>query len=375
MDKVEIRKGDSVLSRAYVADSIDALEACLAPYHHVFAVMDRSVAVHCPASVRMAEIMNRKGIPGMLIDASEENKTIDTVMDIASWLLESGADRDALVLAVGGGITTDMAGFAASIYKRGVRFANVPTTLLAQVDAAIGGKTGVNFDSYKNMLGVIRQPDFTFICPDVLTSLPQRDFLSGASEMLKTFIIDSSENYDKAVNLLFRMQKEYVTGSKLWDECVSVYAPELMQLVTEAVRVKAGIVSRDQYEKGERRKLNLGHTFAHAIETLAMLDPEVDVTHGEAVAMGMVLASKLADNMFNVEGVVEPSILSQKIETDLWECGIPCVPPFSLEDMAEVMRRDKKAENGKVRFVLPRALGDVSIISMTVEEAMAYLKL
>lgn len=375
MDKVEIRKGDSVLSRAYVADGIDALEACLAPYHHVFAVMDRSVAVHCPASVRMAEIMNRKGIPGMLIDASEENKTIDTVMDIASWLLESGADRDALVLAVGGGITTDMAGFAASIYKRGVRFANVPTTLLAQVDAAIGGKTGVNFDSYKNMLGVIRQPDFTFICPDVLTSLPQRDFLSGASEMLKTFIIDSSENYDKAVNLLFRMQKEYVTGSKLWDECVSVYAPELMQLVTEAVRVKAGIVSRDQYEKGERRKLNLGHTFAHAIETLAMLDPEVDVTHGEAVAMGMVLASKLADNMFNVEGVVEPSILSQKIETDLWECGIPCVPPFSLEDMSEVMRRDKKAENGKVRFVLPRALGDVSIISMTVEEAMAYLKL
>ena len=375
MEKIEVKKGENVLSRILVADSIKALEACLEPYHHVFAVMDRSVAIDCPAAVAMAEVMNRRGIPGMLIDASEETKTMESVMDIALWLMENGADRDALVLAVGGGITTDMAGFAASIYKRGVRFANVPTTLLAQVDASVGGKTGVNFETYKNMLGVIRQPEFTFICPEVLESLPQRDFLSGAAEMLKTFIIEGGDNYDKAVDLLFRMQKEYVTGSKIWQECVRVYSPELQVLVAACVRVKAGIVSRDQYEKGERRKLNLGHTFAHAIETLAQHASDVDVTHGEAVAMGLVLASRLADNMFNVEGVVDPSILSQKIETDLWECGIPCVPPFALEDMAEVMRRDKKAENGKIRFVLPRAIGDVMVHSMTVEEALAYLKL
>ena len=147
MEKIEVKKGENVLSRILVADSIKALEACLEPYHHVFAVMDRSVAIDCPAAVAMAEVMNRRGIPGMLIDASEETKTMESVMDIALWLMENGADRDALVLAVGGGITTDMAGFAASIYKRGVRFANVPTTLLAQVDASVGGKTGVNFET------------------------------------------------------------------------------------------------------------------------------------------------------------------------------------------------------------------------------------
>ena len=156
MEQINIYSGERVISRIYVAKEMEVLEQILDRYPHVFAVMDANVAMNCPASEQIALIMNRKGVPGKLIDASEETKTMDTVMDICGWLLDNGADRDALVLAVGGGVTCDMVGFAASIYKRGVRFAYVPTTLLAQVDAAIGGKTGVNMDGYKNMLGVIR---------------------------------------------------------------------------------------------------------------------------------------------------------------------------------------------------------------------------
>ena len=137
------------------------------------------------------------------LETSEEDKSMDTVLLIAHSLLEAGASRKALVLAVGGGITTDLAGFAASIYKRGIRYANVPTTLLAQVDAAVGGKTGVNFDDYKNMLGVIVQPVFTFVCADALRTLPHRDFLSGAAELLKTFLIENEDDhYGRAVRWL-----------------------------------------------------------------------------------------------------------------------------------------------------------------------------
>ena len=189
------------------------------------------------------------------LETSEEDKSMDTVLLIAHSLLEAGASRKALVLAVGGGITTDLAGFAASIYKRGIRYANVPTTLLAQVDAAVGGKTGVNFDDYKNMLGVIVQPFFTFVCADALRTLPRRDFLSGAAELLKTFLIENEDDhYGRAVHWL-------AEGGA---------AAELQELALAAAGVKAAIVSRDPFEAGERRKLNLGHTFAHAIEHEAL---------------------------------------------------------------------------------------------------------
>ena len=264
MEQINIYSGKDVISRVLIDNEVETLASVLEPYRKVYAVMDRSVAMDCPMSLAIAEILNSKGAPGMLLDASEQEKTLETVMKICSWLIEQGADRDALVLAVGGGITTDLVGFAASIYKRGVRFAYMPTTLLAQVDAAIGGKTGVNFDNYKNMLGVIRQPKFTFICPQVLESLPSRDFLSGAAEMLKTFIIENDGSYEKAV--------DWISGYVASEEPASYLvenSDELAALIASAVLVKAGVVTRDQFEGGERRKLNLGHTFGHAIETLA----------------------------------------------------------------------------------------------------------
>ena len=173
---------------------MDGFDIELKKYKHIFVVCDRNVI---PFAQKLAE-----GRPLLAITADEEHKTFDSVLEICRWLLSEGAERDALVLAVGGGVTTDMAGFAASIYKRGVRYANVPTTLLSQIDAAIGGKTGVNLDGFKNQLGTIRQPEFTAIFPEALSTLPQRELRSGLAEMLKTFIIKNPKGaYERAVAL------------------------------------------------------------------------------------------------------------------------------------------------------------------------------
>lgn len=380
MEQINIFSGKRPISRVVTSGNMKDLNLCLEPYRSVFAVVDRNVAEKCPAVIQLVEILKGRNVKIMTVTPSEESKTLESVMDICAWLLENNADRDALVLAVGGGITTDMAGFAASIYKRGVRFAYVPTTLLAQVDAAIGGKTGVNFDKYKNILGVIRQPEFTYICPKVLATLPKRDFCSGAAEMLKTFVIEDNGNYHKAADLLFDMSSEFnlevlMFGKdevETWTSIVDKHAKELGSLVAAAARVKAGVVSRDQFERGERRKLNLGHTFAHAIETLAQRDGGErfngeGVTHGEAVAMGMVLASRLADRYFRNDRN-EPTALEGQMSNDLWDSNVPCYCPYSIEEMADVMKKDKKAEGGKVHFVLPKAVGDVEVVDLTIEE-------
>ena len=376
MEQINLKENEKVISRILIHESVERLEACLEPYKHVFVVMDSNVAMNCPAAYEVSQMMNRRGVPGMLVDISEEAKCMETVMDICGWLLENGADRDALVLAIGGGITTDMVGFAASLYKRGVRCAYVPTTLLAQVDAAIGGKTGVNFDGYKNMLGTICQPEFTYICPQVLESLPMEDFQAGAAEMLKTFIIEDNGNYKAAVQLLKDLADDFVAvcqgstlsdGEARWPEVLLPRLAELTPLIAAAAKVKAEIVSRDQFETGERRKLNLGHTFGHAIESLSHKRHN-DIDHGHAVALGMVYAAQLAERL----EMTEPGFASA-IERDLESCLLLIINPYSIKDMTEAMTKDKKAEDGKVHFILPRAVGDVVVHDMAVEEAVAVL--
>ena len=299
----------------------------------------------------------------LLLDTSEEDKSMQTVMEICKWLLDNGADRNALLLAIGGGITTDMAGFAASIYKRGIRFAYIPTTFLSQVDAAIGGKTGVNFENYKNILGVIRQPEFTYICPEVLETLPYRDFLSGAAELIKTFIIDNAgNNYGKAVEVLSEIHESIDRK-----QAIALHLAELEELAGAAARIKAGVVERDEFEQGERRKLNLGHTFAHAIEWEARAAKK-DISHGEAVAMGIILAAKASERYYGQE--VADQSLSAMLTRDFSRCGLPTECPFPLESLSGAMRKDKKAENGIVHFVLIRTLGDVRIEDLAVELAI-----
>ena len=324
---------------------IPEIAPLLATEPEVFVVYDENAS--WVAGEVIAAVPGVKG--SIAIEATEEEKSMETVLLITRSLLEAGASRKALVLAIGGGITTDLAGFAASIYKRGVRYANIPTTLLAQVDAAIGGKTGVNFDAYKNMLGVIVQPVFTFVCAEVLRTLPRRDFLSGAAEMLKTFVIENEDDhYARAVKWL------------------SSYNADGQELILAAAAVKAGIVSRDPYEAGERRKLNLGHTFAHAIEHEARVREE-DITHGEAVAMGMILAARLGVRLGVSAG------LEARLTADFAAVGLPTQCPYPLETLADAMDKDKKAESGLVHFVLAERIGSVILRDLPVAVALKLL--
>ena len=243
--------------------------------------MDKEIFVVCDRNVEPLAARIADGRPLLAITADEEHKTIDTVADICRWLMEQGADRKAVVYAVGGGVTTDLVGFAASVYKRGVSYVNYPTTLLCQVDAGIGGKTGVNLDSYKNMMGVTRFPADTRILPDALKTLPARELRSGAAEMLKTFIIEDKGNYEQAVKVLS-------AGSLDFDA--------LHRLALSAADVKRRIVEKDPFEEGPRRKLNLGHTYGHAIEwyqhTRGVAEP---LSHGEAVAIGIIRAAEISE--------------------------------------------------------------------------------
>ena len=382
-----------IVGKDKISSAEQYLIGLLLTYKHLYAFIDKQLMMKSQIVRDLAVELQEIGCPMRAVEATEEAKTMDSVLEMCSWLMEKGADRDAVLVAIGGGITTDMVGFAAGIYKRGVRYVNVPSTLLAQVDAALGGKSGVNFEKYKNMLGVIRQPSITFIWPSLLTTLPRRDFLSGAAEMLKTFMIEDNGNYQKAADLFFDMSSEYnmevlMNGKdekKTWTGIMKKHMDTLCELIGAAANVKAGVVSRDPFEKEERRKLNLGHTFAHAIETLAQRDggerfsnhdgaSEIKgVTHGEAVAMGLVLAARLADRYFRKDKN-DPTELEAKVSSDLWDADIPCYCPYTVEEMAETMKKDKKAEGGKIHFVLPKAVGDVKIVDLTVEEVIRLLK-
>ena len=270
----------------------------------------------------------------MALETSEEGKTLETVQALERWLLQEDASRSALLLAVGGGITTDLVGFAAAIYKRGIRYANVPTTLLAQVDAAIGGKTGVNLDGYKNMLGAFRMPEFTVLEAAFLRTLPAREFRCGLAELLKTFLIGNGPAYTALVS--------------------SLKKPDFEDAIRRAAAIKARIVAEDPEEHGVRAKLNLGHTFGHAIEHEARLHG-ADITHGEAVAMGIILAAELSERL----GVAQKG-LSAQLKADFSRLGLPVDCPYPVEDLVEALRKDKKAvAGGKVKFVLLRAPGDV----------------
>ncbi len=318
----------------------------LEKYNSVFVVYDKAVQMFAYMDVICA-LPPEKFRAKMAFDASAQSKTLASVEKICRWLLSEGADRHSLVIAVGGGTTTDTVGFAASVYMRGIDCAYVPTTLLAQVDAAIGGKTGVNLDGYKNMVGTFTMPVFVRISTKPLGTLPKKQILEGGAELLKTFIIDNSgDNYRKAVDAVSGI----VSGSRGVDS--------LEELIAAAGAVKAGIVERDFREGGERRKLNLGHTFAHAIECLS----EGGISHGEAVAMGIVLAAELAVK----EGVAQ-SGLPEMIENDFIKCGLRTGCPYTVDQLRPFMSRDKKSDAGTVAFVLPCRIGEVEIMDLNID--------
>lgn len=365
------------ICRIYSGRKAEGVAEYLREYPAVYIITDKNTE-NFAAAVAKSLPENFRGT--FTLEADELGKTMDNILKICAWLLENHADRNAMLLGIGGGITTDMTGFTASIYKRGIRFAYLPTTFLAQVDAAIGGKTGVNFENYKNILGVIRQPEFTYVCPEVLGTLTYRDFLSGAAELVKTFIIDDSgDNYEKAVTILSAIHEADDHTS-----AIASHHAELEELIAAAAKVKAGVVERDEFEMGERRKLNLGHTFAHAIEweahnreqSMGEVNAGVHgISHGEAVAMGMIMAAEASEYYYADDKSQTLAVqgLAKKLTEDFRRCGLPVECPYPITTLAEAMKKDKKSENGIVHFILIRAIGDVRIEDLPVDDVVSRI--
>ena len=282
------------------------------------------------------------GSDAILIPDGETHKTWATLYDVLTRLLEQGAERSTTLVALGGGVVGDIAGFAAASYQRGMPFVQIPTTLLAQVDSSVGGKTGVNHPLGKNMIGAFHQPRAVLIDTNCLRTLPDREFAAGLAEVIKYGAIRDRAFFDW-----------------LDAELPSVLAREpdaLVRAVTESCRIKAEIVAADEREAGERALLNFGHTFGHAIEAGVGYG---EWLHGEAVAAGMVMAGLLSARLGFISGA-EVDRLRDLLE----RAGLPVAPPsLGVERYLALMRRDKKVVGGAQRLVLLDGLGRARVVS------------
>lgn len=293
--------------------------------------------------VRLYQNQFPKGIPVIEIGLGEKNKTLQTLDLIFEKLLEFEADRSSYIVAIGGGIVCDVAGFAASVFMRGLSFGFVSTSLLSQVDASVGGKNGVNFRGYKNMLGVFNQPDFVICDTEMLKTLDDKEFRSGFAEIVKAGAIKNAE--------LFRYCEEYA------EEAIHFNMDVIDKMVYDSVAVKANVVETDEREKGERRLLNFGHTFAHAIEKMT------GILHGEAVSIGMVLAAKVSERM----GMISAGVTSRIIST-LEQYGLPVVPNTDIAELFSAMKQDKKREGNEIHLVLLQSIGNAVTKKVTYSE-------
>ncbi|MFY9562394.1 MAG: 3-dehydroquinate synthase [Terriglobales bacterium] len=271
----------------------------------------------------------------------ERFKRLATLEKLAEKLIKLGADRGATLIALGGGVICDVTGFLASVYMRGVDVIHVPTTVLAQVDAAIGGKTGVNLRSGKNLLGTFHQPRAVLIDPAALTTLPSREYRAGLYEALKCGIIG-----DPGLFRLFEDRRREILDR---DPLV------VEKVIADSVRLKASVVSADEREGGLRQVLNLGHTIGHALETETHY---AQLLHGEAVAWGMIAATHIALSTGRLDSVTAGRITSAIL-------GFGRLPHMKVRTMRVVKRlhSDKKTRHGVVHFILPREIGKVEIVS------------
>lgn len=278
-----------------------------------------------------------------VIPDGEEHKTLKTVERLYEMFLEDGLDRSGVVVSLGGGVTGDIAGFAAATFMRGVRFVQVPTTLLAMVDASLGGKTGVDLDQGKNLVGAFKQPSLVLIDPSVLSTLPADELRNGIAETIKHGIIGAPD--------LFAVLERDPEP-----------APVPAAQIARALRVKIEIVEQDPYEQGPRAVLNLGHTVGHALERLSGFE----LSHGKAVAIGLAAAARIA-----VQLKLADHDLVDRIEKILSIWGLPFrVPGFPPDQVIAAMAHDKKRLNGRLRFILPRRIGEVEIVDDVPPEAI-----
>jgi 3-dehydroquinate synthase len=309
-------------------DSLQALD--LSKYSQIGILVDENSKKHClPLLLKAMPTLSSAVV--IAIESGEQHKNLSSCELIWQALTEAHFDRSSLVINLGGGVIGDMGGFAAATYKRGIDFLQVPTTLLAMVDASVGGKLGIDFLGLKNQIGLFKEPIAVLINPLFLNSLPERQLLSGLAEVVKHALIADEEYWN---NLTATSWKNYIWEDIIW----------------RSIQIKSSIVSADPFEKGERKKLNFGHTIGHAIESY-WLKKGKDILHGEAIALGMIMESKLSP----IQTAQQEEIIT--FIQDIFK--LPSLPP--KEALIDWMKHDKKNANDKVLCSLLDRIGSCSI--------------
>ncbi|WP_337998041.1 3-dehydroquinate synthase [Oleispirillum naphthae] len=333
----------------------------LLPQPRVHIVADATVAAHYLAP--LAASLSAAGIAhaATLIPPGEESKSLTTLEALLGELLDARVERKTTLVALGGGVTGDLAGFAAAIVLRGIPFIQVPTTLLAQVDSSVGGKTGIDAHQGKNLIGAFHQPRLVLADTDTLSTLPLRELRAGYAEMAKYGLIDRPEFWA----WLEIHGAEVIGGAGV---PAAVCAEARAAAIAESCRAKAAIVAADETESGPRALLNLGHTFAHAFEVLTGFGDRL--RHGEAVSIGMVLAFALSERL----GLCPPGRAAQ-VAAHLRSVGLPVSPveigaDFTVDALWNAMQGDKKVEGGRITFVLARDIGAAALTPEAPPEAV-----
>lgn len=308
------------------------------PKGKVYVVVDEHTREHCLPLLLAFDFF--RAIPVLELHSGEENKNLESVVAVWNFLEENGADRKSLLINLGGGMLSDLCGFAASCFKRGLHFVNIPTTLLAQVDASVGGKTGINFNGLKNEIGVFNQPQTVIIASQFLQSIDKKNFLSGFAEMLKHGLIHSKAHWDECLAFDFD-NTDYET---------------LNGMIARSVAIKEYFVVNDPTEQNIRKALNLGHTVAHAFESLALHQGR-PILHGYAVAYGLIVELFLSAQKAGFP-------MEQANEIANWV--INTYGPFEItnddyEALYLKMTKDKKNEAGRINFTLVPEIGKVEI--------------
>ncbi|HLI17110.1 MAG TPA: 3-dehydroquinate synthase [Rhodanobacteraceae bacterium] len=323
---------------------------------HVLIVSDDNVAPLY--AQRLCEVLSVDGtqalrIETLLLPAGEANKNLDAAARVLDALAQFGATRDACVLALGGGVVGDIAGFAAACWMRGIDFVQFPTTLLAMVDSSVGGKTGVDHPAGKNLIGAFHQPRAVVADLETLATLPDRELRAGLAEVVKTACIGDADFFG------------WLEGHA--DTLLARDPDALTHAIARCCRYKAGVVERDEREAGERALLNFGHTFGHALEAEAGYGT---LLHGEAVAIGMLLAARLSTQL----GIATDAD-TERLHALLQRLGLPTAPPSGLDPDALLarMRLDKKNRAGGLRLILWRGIGRAEVVERVDERAVMHV--
>lgn len=286
----------------------------------------------------------------IIVPGNESSKDLRVFESIINKLIEYEADRKTMLIGIGGGVVTDLTGFIASVYMRGLSFAFVPTTLLSQVDAAIGGKNGINFGLFKNMIGVIRQPDFLLFDQEILNTLPESEWHNGFAEIIKYACICDAG--------LFTYLENNRDKATLHDHEMIAF------LVERSANIKSDIVQEDEFENGQRRLLNFGHTIGHAVEKLE------NISHGQAVAKGMAVAAGLSGHLVGF-----PAEEQHRIIELISKYHLPVNINTDVQSIAHHFRMDKKREGKDIHFILLKKIGEAFVSPIALDDLTKHLEL